>query len=671
MTAPLTIDEPTAAIIRDAMAAARAGRFRDACAIGESGLRDGKESPPLRALLGALFVQIDDYEAALPHLEAAAKASPDDPIIRRNRATALVALERFSEAADLLTDAVVDAGGTPTLLGLRAYAAHMSGRLEEGIADYRRYLAQKPADWEAWNNLGNAFVSAGRLNEAVEALSRAVAINPRAAPTRLNLARSLRDVGDATRAETEYRSMAADFPADANALIDLYHLLRAQARPEAEAEAALAEAVQRDPANVEILNELGCQQIRTFEFQKAKASFRSALRLDPLSVDAFLGLAQVFEHSQPQELARLAAEAEQTGLKDQARLNLIRAFAARHGKDYEAGLKALGSIEADVEPAIRWHLAGQMFDAVGRYDEAAAAFAAMNRAQSEDESRPIERAAHLRARLSARLAQLTPEWRSGWKSPPIPSPRASPVFLAGFPRSGTTLLDTMLMGHPDVAVMEERPIFRQLDLEFGDFDALAGLSEETVAQMQQRYFELASGYADFSNDTLLVDKSPLYLHRVPQILRLFPNARFILAMRHPADALLSCWMANFRLNNSMSNFLDLGSGAEFYDLSFALWERARELFKVDVQTVVYERMVADPEGELKPVAEALGLTWDPRMLDHQKTAAERGVITTASYAQVIQPLYATSVDRWKNYRRHLEPILPIIEPWALKFGYSL
>ncbi len=673
MTAPLTIDEPTADVIRNVMTAARAGQFDEAREIGERGLRENAGSLPLTALLGAILVQAGDYAAALPHLEAAGNASPADPIILRNRAAALIGLERFSQALDLLSETAVASDPATGLLPMRAYAAHMDGKFVQGIADYRTHLAAHAADWEAWNNLGNALVSFGDHRGAVEALDRAAAINPRAAPTRLNLARALRDVGEADRAEAELRAMARDFSWDSNALLDLYHLLRASPRPdaEAEAEAPLVEASRRDPENVEILIELGRMHFGTFELIKARETYRTLLRIDPSNVDAYLGLAQVFEHSEPEQLDSLVAEAEKAGLADESRLDLIRAFAARRSKNYEAALHSLEAIPVDVEPAARYHLTGQMLDSLGRYDEAFSAFSAMNEAQAQDGTEPQVRARNLRSQLETQRDVLTPGWRSSWTAPPLPSPRATPVFLAGFPRSGTTLLDTMLMGHPEVAVMEERPIFRILDFEFGGFDAIADMNEDTVRAMQQRYFELANDHVDVSAHTVLVDKAPLYLHRVPQILRLFPDARFILAMRHPADALLSCFMANFRLNNSMANFLDLASGAEFYDLSFGLWERARKIFDVDVQTIFYERMVADPESELRPVADTLGLEWDPRMLDHQKTAQERGMVPTASYAQVTQPLYATSVDRWKNYRHHLEPILPVLEPWARKFGYSI
>jgi hypothetical protein len=227
------------------------------------------------------------------------------------------------------------------------------------------------------------------------------------------------------------------------------------------------------------------------------------------------------------------------------------------------------------------------------------------------------------------------------------------------------------MGHPDVEVMEEQPVLARLRSEGCDFDQFVTMDETAVRAFQARYFELAGQFTPLRDGTLLIDKSPLHMQNLPQIVRLFPTAKIILALRHPADVVLSAFMAKFRANTSMANFLSLENAADFYDLSFSLWDKAREVFPVDVQTVRYEEMVADPEAALKPVVEWLGLDWDPVLLDHQRTARERGIITTASFDQVTQPIYRSSAGRWKKYRKQLEPILPTLEPWVRKLGYSL
>jgi hypothetical protein len=161
------------------------------------------------------------------------------------------------------------------------------------------------------------------------------------------------------------------------------------------------------------------------------------------------------------------------------------------------------------------------------------------------------------------------------------------------------------------------------------------------------------------------------MNKVPLIRRLFPDARFILALRHPCDVVLSCFITSFRLNDSMSSFVDLDTTAEFYDLSFAYWSKCAGVLPADVATVRYEDVVEDAEGELRRLLAFMDLEWQPTVLDHATTARTRGLISTASYAQVTEKIYARASGRWQRYRSHLESVLPRLEPWVRRFGYSL
>jgi hypothetical protein len=121
----------------------------------------------------------------------------------------------------------------------------------------------------------------------------------------------------------------------------------------------------------------------------------------------------------------------------------------------------------------------------------------------------------------------------------------------------------------------------------------------------------------------------------------------------------------------MSSFLRLDTTAELYDLSFSYFDRVQSLLPINAHIVGYEKLVADKESELRSLFEFLGLAWDDEVLDHQKTARKRGRIKTASYSQVAEPIYSRSSGRWRNYRKYLEPILPVLKPWIEKFGYEL
>jgi hypothetical protein len=121
----------------------------------------------------------------------------------------------------------------------------------------------------------------------------------------------------------------------------------------------------------------------------------------------------------------------------------------------------------------------------------------------------------------------------------------------------------------------------------------------------------------------------------------------------------------------MANFVKLEWGAEMYDLSFRYFARTQELMPTPAHAVVYENVVANRDKELRALFDFLELDWHDAVLDHEKTAKARGRIKTASYAQVVEPLYNRSAGRWQKFRKHLEPIIPVLKPWIDKFGYEV
>lgn len=645
------------------------GRLEEACSTAEQALTNGGDTVALNAMLGMFRTRMGDHQAAVRHLELAHAARPRDIRIAANFASALTTIGDLERAFAVASRELAVADPTLQLCRIRGFVADQLCRFDEAIEAYEHVVGKAPSDWETWNNLGNVRVLSGDPARGVADLAKAVELAPDSAPARLNLARAYRDSGDFAKAEQVLRRMADDFPEDTKPLIDLHDLLNLQMREEGLLE-VIDRGLERSPDDLPLLLARARHLGSLLEMEQGEAAFRKVLDHDAANADAFVGLATLYEHFRPDALQHLHDQAQRLEIESDA-MNLVQAFADRRAKRFEEGAAALNRIASEYEPARREHLLGQMLEGIGDYEGAFAAFERMNQAQAADPSRPLERAATMRSDLETQIAGTTREWLDAWKAPALEPERSTPVFLVGFPRSGTTLLDTMLMGHPDAVVMEERPIINRLKGEIGGFAAISSMDEEKVRTAQRRYFDIAAEYADLRAGALLVDKSPLLLNEAAFIHRLFPSAQFILALRHPADVVLSCFVSNFRLNNAMSNFIRLDTTAEFYDLTFRAWESARALLPLDVHPIVYEEMVEDPGAVLRPLVESLGLAWNAEMLDHRKTAAARGVITTASYAQVTEPIYRRSVGRWRNYRKQLEPILPVLKPWAEKFGYTI
>ncbi|MDF1792631.1 MAG: sulfotransferase [Thalassobaculaceae bacterium] len=253
----------------------------------------------------------------------------------------------------------------------------------------------------------------------------------------------------------------------------------------------------------------------------------------------------------------------------------------------------------------------------------------------------------------------------------------APVFLIGFPRSGTTLLEQVLDGHPDIATLEEQPtlapVLRAVGGRFGSIRAFVEAATEMEAgEMAAAYLTSRASFLSVAGAPLVIDKMPLSTVLVPLILRLFPKARFLFALRHPCDVCLSCFFSDFMLNANMAPFTDFRDTATFYDLVMRLWARCAAELPVDHHVVRYEHVVRDLETEAKTAIGYLGLPWVPGIVDFHHTArakSRQGRIRTPSYAQVSEPLYSRAAGRWRHYRNQFEAVKPLLLPHVEGFGY--
>jgi tetratricopeptide (TPR) repeat protein len=669
MTAVSVLDDQTAAAIREAITAARSGRIPEAVSIGERALANGGDVAALNAMIGTLHCQAGNLDAGIRHLQAARQARPSDPVVSSNLATALAQKGDFAGALEALPEDVARTDPTMQLLRVRAFIAQQVGDYSAAIPTYESIVAVAPEDWESWNNLGNARRLSGDIEGSVAALERAADLNSAAPPIRLNYATALAAVGRVDDAEAQLRRMAEDFPQDTKSLRELHAILKELGREEPALEAIEA-ASKRDPADLELLLALASQRLNLLHTEAAEEAYLKAVEREPGNSLANLGLAVVFElTNRTGDLSNLVNEAQKRGVGEDV-LNFIRAFDYRRQKKFDEGLAALEKVPDELETARRCHLLGQLEEGAGHYDEAFAAYTRMNEIQRGDPTRPEERAAAYRTVVGNQRETISAEWLKGWREDASKSDRPPPAFLVGFPRSGTTLLDTMLMGHPNVEVLEEEPTLLKAS-KILPFDALADASDQQIEEARSEYFRVAGEHTPLAPGKLLIDKNPLSMNALPTIRRLFPEARIILALRHSCDVVFSCYATNFKLNDGMSNFLGLDTAAELYDLSFSYFEKAQGLLGLPVHKVIYENVVGDRESELRSLLDFLGLEWSDDVLDHESTALSRGRIKTASYAQVAQPIYSQAAGRWTNFREHLEPVLPVLEPWLAKFGYSL
>ena len=261
-----------------------------------------------------------------------------------------------------------------------------------------------------------------------------------------------------------------------------------------------------------------------------------------------------------------------------------------------------------------------------------------------------------------------------WKPVTGPSMRHSPVFVVGFPRSGTTLLEQMLDAHPDFRSMDERGYIYQLieRMEHAGQHypaGLAGLTQTETDQLRQVYGGLVARTLPDLGQRRLVDKNPLNMLCLPMILRLFPDACVVLCIRHPCDVLLSCSMQAFRSPAFRVMCSSLPRLARGYTEAFEQCCRHLDVFKPRVLEWRYESVVADLDAAVARLGDFLGVEDASPMRGFAENARRKQFIATPSYAQVTQPVSTAAVGRWMNYHEQFEPVLPVLRPWIERFGY--
>ncbi len=265
---------------------------------------------------------------------------------------------------------------------------------------------------------------------------------------------------------------------------------------------------------------------------------------------------------------------------------------------------------------------------------------------------------------------------ANWKPLSAPDSGHSPVFVVGFPRSGTTLLEQMLDAHPDFQSMDERAFVRELIERMEDVgqrypEDLAKLTQREVDQLRDVYGRMVAEVLPDARIRQLVDKNPLNMLCLPMIMRLFPHARIILCLRHPCDVLLSCSMQPFRSPAFMVLCSSLQRLAQGYVRAFEQWHRDVEVFSPRVLEWRYELVVNQFDQQVARLGEFLQVSDAAPMTRFAEHARQKRFISTPSYAQVTKGVHGHSVDRWQPYREQFEAVLPLLRPSAERLGYSL
>jgi tetratricopeptide (TPR) repeat protein len=512
-------------------------------------------------------------------------------------------------AMGLSERAVASGHEHPNLLTL---AAHERLRLNDGekaLVYAQRARDLAPRNADVLNVLGQCLAKAGRAREALRIYDSALRQSPNAAVVHFNKACALEDLSELSRAKNHFER-----------------------------------AVALQPKYPEALSHLATLAAQRGDVAQARDYATRALALDARQPSAALALAM--------------ADADE--------------------KQFDQSTVRLNTLLRDptlspVNRAIAQSLIGDCLDGLTRADEAFPAYAQANAILRTHYANAFS-ATGMETAL-ARLQRLanffrTYEWQT---SAPGKSPINTHVFLVGFPRSGTTLLEQVLASHPQIQTMEERDCLIDAAVEFvaptDGLEKLATLDDAGLARFRDAYWARVGEAGIAPSKPVFIDKMPLNTVLLCLVAKLFPDAKILFALRDPRDVVLSCFRRRFGMNAQMYEFTSLESTAAYYDAVMELASLYRDKLGLSICDLRHENMVADLEKETRRVSEFLGVEFHSSMLQFAQTARSRS-IDTPSAAQVSRGLSRDGIAQWRRYEKELAPTLPRLAPWVAKFGYT-
>jgi tetratricopeptide (TPR) repeat protein len=323
---------------------------------------------------------------------------------------------------------------------------------------------------------------------------------------------------------------------------------------------------------------------------------------------------------------------------------------------------------------------GGILDGAGQFDAAMTAWQEAKTLHIVYAAPFKENLQHMQSRAVEMEQTITTEVLNRWRADVAKlQPARRIALLCGHPRSGTTLLEQVLDGHSDVISAEETnlmhdeaylPIIRDLPEGTGILQALDAASPKLLARARDNYFNCANRLLHQKiGNRLLLDKNPSLNLMIPMVVRVFPETKFLVALRDPRDVVMSCFMQALPLTPISSTYLSLETTVKQYANVMGFWLEMRPRMGDRWMEVRYEEMVDDLPTVARSVLEFLGLNYEENILKFYEHARAKRV-RSPSHADVRKPIYRAAVGRWRNYQKYLNPHIAELERFLKAFNYQ-
>ncbi|MCC6719058.1 MAG: sulfotransferase [Acetobacteraceae bacterium] len=562
-----------------------------------------------------------------------------------------------------------------------AEEARQGGDDARALAILQEVLELAPWSPAALSVLARLHRDAGRLGAAATLLARIVAVDPANHAAQCEAARTALDRGDIAGALTHARNAVRGDPLSADAHHLLGVALTEANRPvpgEHHYRRALALAAGLGGRPALVLANLAWNLKQQGRITESRALYAEARAAAPAVLTTLLGEARMEEAAGNLDRAAAVLDEAAALAPRAAAVTLAQAVvAARRGARDQALAMLDGMAQDDAAaPAVLMEK-GRLLDRMDRPQDAFAAWTAGKQrlrdltGQEYEAAAAEDEAARLRGFFTPPRRRLLP------RAQPAAGPQ--PVFILGFPRSGTTLVEQTLSAHPAIAAGDELPLVGDLaamvprvlssplpypaalaDLWMGDeADGLETLRDHYLRRVRSMGI-VGPGQAWFT------DKMPLNEWHMGLIGMVFPASPMILLVRHPLDVVLSVF--GNELTHGFRCAFALESAARHFALTAELVAHYRASLALRLLAVRYEDLIDAQEPTVRAMLAFLGLPFDLACLaPHANTRAAR----TASYAQVTEPLYRRSRYRYHAYRDLLAPVIPILAPAIARLGYTI
>lgn len=630
------------------------GRYDRAIALIELAREAAPEHPLFARNIAEIYRQSGQTDRAIQTGEIAARLDPDCPVALSNLGIAHYDNADYARAKTLQIRALALMPGFAQALNNLASAHRKTGDTERAISLYREAVQSDPDHVESACNLSSVLVDEERYEEALTLLHPLVARHPAHAETHKNIGRAHLGEARLDLAEQSFREAIRLDPRNHEAHLGLSQVLIDKNWPDLGLEQALI-AQQLAPDAAAVHHQLGVCQSAAGNDPAALSSFETALACDPDFLNSILALGyralefgdfgaarRRFDHAaalKPDDLSPPLAT---------VRLGKITADDPDFAK-LRAGLER--PLSNATAAALHYGL-GKCYDDLGDYDRAFGHFAKGAAAKrSLIQYDPLESDRMFSAIKSTLTADAIAELRGSAIS------SIAPIFVLGMPRSGSTLIESILGMHSKAVPAGELnylPKLFPLSAGPGQFrypEGLAGMDAEDLRSRAATYAEQTLKVC--ADGRRVIDKLPANFHHLGLIYALFPKATIIHTQRHPLDTCLSCFTHLFERGQLFSyDLVELGHTYRCYADLMQHWKTV--LPAQAFYTLEYEKLVDRPEETARDVLQFAGLNWEETCLRFHRS---KRPVRTASVSQVREPIYVKSVARWKVYQKHLDSLI--------------